>query len=311
MSLARARVRQAEEAALDTDSVLSRAELAGFGIDRWDVGRELAHGRWASLGRHTIAIHRGPLTEQAQWRHALHEVGSHGALDGPSSLAAAGLRGYAAAVHVSVLHGCQPVRIPGVVVKELRGWRAEDVVGAGLRRVASPLAAVRGASWASTDRQAALLLVMTAQQRVALPTDMFEMTSRFKRLRRCALIKGVLADILDGVQALGELDFARECRRRGLPKPSRQVIRQGRHGRVYLDVYFDDFGVIVEIEGAHHDGVLNAVDDALRQNALVEGGDDFLRIPVIGFRTQRDAFMAQLETKLANKGWRRQDPSCG
>lgn len=107
------------------------------------------------------------------------------------------------------------------------------------------------------------------------------------------------------MQTLGELDLARECRRRGLPEPNRQVIRQGRRGRVYLDAYFDEFGVIVEIEGAHHDGVLNAVDDALRQNDLVEGDDDFLRIPVIGFRTQPEAFMAQLETKLARKGWRR------
>ena len=68
----------------------------------------------------------------------------------------------------------------------------------------------------------------------------------------------------------------------------------------------------MEIEGAHHDGILNAVDDALRQNAVTTRDHDFVRIPVIGFRTQPDAFMQQLETKLVSRGWRRRSPeSCG
>lgn len=121
---------------------------------------------------------------------------------------------------------------------------------------------------------------------------------------RRALIEGVIADVVDGVQALGELDFARECRRRGLPEPSRQVVRRGRFGRSYLDVYFDEFGIIVEIEGAHHDDVLNPSDDALRQNDLSRHADGFLRVPVIGFRTECDAFMRQLEDELVRHGWR-------
>ena len=129
--------------------------------------------------------------------------------------------------------------------------------------------------------------------------------ARIPRLRRRQLILGVLADVVDGVQALGELDFARECRRRGLPEPSRQLVRRGPHGRVYLDVYFDDYGLVVEIEGAHHDSALNAVDDALRQITLTSQGDEFLRIPVIGLRTVPDAFIAQVEARLVARGWRR------
>ena len=139
---------------------------------------------------------------------------------------------------------------------------------------------------------------------------MQEQVARFPRLRRRQLILGVLADVVDGVQALGELDFARECRRRGLPEPSRQVVRRGPRGRVYLDVYFDDYGLVVEIEGAHHDSALNAVDDALRQNTLTSQGDEFLRIPVIGLRADPNAFMAQVEARLVARGWRRAR-SCG
>ncbi len=293
-----------------TDDVVSRTELLAGGIDRFAVDRELSHGRWTEYGRHAIALHRGPLTERGLWRVALHEVGSGGALDGVTALRAAGLTGFQDSIVVSVRHGWQPVRLKGVIVHELRGWRDEDVVDAGLRQVQTALAAVRAAAWARSDRQAALLLVMVAQQRIAQGSAMLEQLPRFTRLRRRRLISAVLGDITDGVQALGELDFARECRRRGLPTPSRQVVRRGPHGRVYLDVYFDEYGVIVEIEGAHHDAVDNAVDDALRQNALTTGPDDFVRIPVIGLRTRTDAFMDQLERKLISRGWRRQSP-CG
>lgn len=308
----RERVAAVEQVAHERDCVLSRAEIMSAGGTAWDIERELERGRWSRVGRHTIAIHRGPLTERALQRVALHEVGSHGALDGVSGLRAAGLVGFESPVCVSVLHGWQPTRIPGVCVKELRRWDEADVIDAGMRRVHPALAAVRAASWEDTDRQAALILIMAAQQRVARAEDMREHLLGFKRLKRRAVIRGVLTDIVDGVQAMGELDFATLCRRRGLPEPSRQVIRRGPRGRVYLDVCFDDFGVIVEIEGAHHDSTLNAIDDALRQNHL-STSDAFLRIPVTGLRLHPDMFMDQVERLLVARGWRRDRPHirCG
>jgi very-short-patch-repair endonuclease len=300
----------AEQRAASTDSVLSRRELAAIGIDSHDIDREVGHGRWTALGRHSVVTHRGPLTERSMWRHALHEVGSHGALDGVSALRAAGMAGFEDVTVVSVRHGWQPVRVPGLVVHELRDWRDDDVVGAGLRRVRPSPAAIRAASWARSRRQAALILVVTAQQRITRATDMCGELARFKRLRRRRLIQEVLLDVIDGVQALGELDFARECRRRGLPQPSRQVLRRGPRGRAYLDVYWDEYGLVVEIEGAHHDAPLNAVDDALRQNALTSEGERVLRIPVIGLRTDPDRFMAQVEACLIARGWRRTS-ACG
>jgi len=115
---------------------------------------------------------------------ALHEVGSHGALDGVSGLRTAGLVRYESPACVSALHGWQPARIPGVRVKGLRRWDEADVIDAGMRRVHPALAAVRAASWEDTDRQAALILIMTAQQHVARAGDMWERLLGFKRLKR-------------------------------------------------------------------------------------------------------------------------------
>jgi hypothetical protein len=72
---------------------------------------------------------------------------------------------------------------------------------------------------------------------------------------------------------------------------------------VYLDASFDGFDLVVEIEGAHHDAPLNAVDDALRQNHLSTEAT-VLRIPVLGWRLNPDLFMAQVEKTLRSRGWR-------
>ncbi|MDQ4084689.1 MAG: hypothetical protein M3165_02630 [Actinomycetota bacterium] len=161
-----------EALAGDQHGVVSRAQAAALGADKERIRREVAVGRWTTLGLHTVAVHRGPPPERAWWRTALIEVGSNAALDGTTALRAAGLEGYTDDVHASVLHGWRPRRVRAVRVHELRGWSEGDVVAAGIRRVRPEVAAVRAATWARTDRQAALILVMTVQQRIAAPRAM-------------------------------------------------------------------------------------------------------------------------------------------
>ena len=67
---------------------------------------------------------------------------------------------------------------------------------------------------------------------------------------------------------------------------------------MYLDVYFEEYGLIVEIDGAGHLWGLTATDDNLRDNAVVIHGDRVLRINVIGFRLNEDAFMDQVAAAL-------------
>ncbi len=309
LAAARARkrelVRAAEAIGWEQDGVVHKYQLYEMGLLRFDVARQGRTRRWRMHGRNTVAIHRGPLPREARWRRAIWEVGPDATLDGPTALDAGGVEGCGEATHVSVPHGSRPNRASGVVVHELRDWREEDVIDGVVRRVKPALAAVRAASWATSDRQAALWLILPVQQGVARCSDLVAAVVRFRRLRRRALIVAVLGDIAEGVRALGELDFARACRRGGLPEPSRQVIRRGRHGRVYLDVFFDDYGVVVEIEGSHHDGSIQAVDDSLRQNDLTITHSGVLRITVLGWRLHRDAYLEQVAQMLAAQGWPR------
>ena len=65
-----------------------------------------------------------------------------------------------------------------------------------------------------------------------------------------------LDDIEQGAHALSEIDFARLCRRNGLPEPTRQSVRPDSSGRVrYLDVEWSTRTgrvLVVEVDGALH-----------------------------------------------------------
>ena len=153
---------------------------------------------------------------------------------------------------------------------------------------------MRAAIWARTDREAAYLLSAGVQQGLVHPNDLALELLRIKRHRRRLFVHAVVNDLLDGARALGELDVARELKRRGIPRPARQVLRKDRKGRYYLDLYWPDLKLVVEIDGIHHAWAENVVGDALRQNSLAISGDTVLRVPLLGLRLAPDEFFAQI-----------------
>ncbi|OLP62828.1 hypothetical protein BJM39_11990 [Salmonella enterica subsp. enterica serovar Javiana] len=122
---------------------------------------------------------------------------------------------------------------------------------------------------------------------------------------RTTLVRQLVADLEDGAHSLGELDFARLCRLRGLPAPSRQVVRRGPQGRIYLDVRWDEAGLVVEIDGAQHRQGLAVTSGNLRRNHLLMAGDVVLTIDLVGLRLQQDVFMDQVVAAYRQRTLRR------
>jgi very-short-patch-repair endonuclease len=285
--------------ALEQDGVVSRDQARALGVDRWAVAHQVGAGRWKVYGDQAIAVHPMDLTFRARCRVSVWQAGDRAALDGASALVWAGLRGYDDGIHAIVPWPGKARRWNGSVVHPSRLWNEDDIVASeGLPVVRPAVAAVRAGMWARSARAGATVMAMAVQQRLAEPDAVLLEARRLNRHKRRPLLLATARDIAEGAQALSELDFARLCRRRGLPAPTRQSVRQGRQGRVYLDVHWEDLGVVVEVEGAHHDAPENAVDDALRQNDLTLGQLDVLRIPVIGLRTCPDLFMTQVAALL-------------
>jgi len=285
--------------------VVSRIQAYAVGLTRAQVRAHVRARRWRRVGSQSLQLTTGPLTRTGRLWAAVFEAGPRAQLDGVSALSASGLTGFRADhIRVSVPRGARVRRARGLDIRQTRRWDAGDVVPSGIPRTPPPVAAVRAALWATSDRQAALVLTMSVQQGIASAEQLGLAALRVKRDRRRRLVHEVILDLAGGVRSLGELDFARECRRRGLPEPSRQVVRRGRDGRYYLDVAWEQWGVAVEIDGIHHAWAVHVVGDALRQNDVSLQDVLVLRLPLLGFRVARESFFAQIEEALASRGCR-------
>lgn len=295
----------ARELAARQGGVLSRPQLYGLGISRWEITGQVRSRRWQLIGDQSVLLHNSEMSGEGEAWAAVFQGGPRACLDGGSALIAAGLERYELSpVRVSVPRGARVRRNRRFNIRQTRRWEAADMVAEGIPRTRVATAAIRAALWASTDREATYVLTITVQQGLVPPTALGEELLRIRRDKRRLLLHEIVNELLDGARSLGEIDVARELRRRGFPPPARQVLRRDGRNRYYLDLYWPEFGLVLEIDGIHHAWAENVVGDALRQNAVVLQGETFLRLPLLGLRLRPAEFFAQVEQGLRDGGWR-------
>ncbi|QBX54540.1 hypothetical protein EXE58_03010 [Nocardioides seonyuensis] len=286
--------------------VVTRAQLSRAGLSPAAIAANITANRWRPLGVHSIVLHCGPLDERAKHWSAVLEAGPRAYVDGASSLVLGGLKHFdATPLRVTVPRGAR-VRHRGasVDIRQTRRWNEDDIDREDVPRSRTPVAAVRAALWARSDRQADLVLTMTVQQKLATPGEIAAALLAVRRDRRRTRIDSLLLDLAGGVGSLGELDVLRGCRERGLPEPDLQALRRTSARTYYLDFRWSWFRVCLEVDGIQHGWVQNAIADALRHNTIALEGDIVLRLPVLGLKACPDDFFAQVEQALVSRGWR-------
>ncbi|MGB0099839.1 MAG: hypothetical protein WBP61_06125 [Nocardioides sp.] len=294
----------ARELAAHQGQVLSRRQLYRVGITRWEIRGQVRGGRWQLIGDQSVHLQNSALSQDGEHWAAVFQGGPRACLDGASALVASGLERFEVdRVRVSVPRGARIRRNQRFNIRQTRRWASADILPTGVPRTAPATAAVRAALWARSEREATYLLVLVVQQGLASAEMLGAEVLRIRRDRRRLLVHEVVNDLLDGARSLGEVDVLHELRRRGLPEPSRQVLRIDGRNRYYLDLYWERFGLVVEIDGIHHAWAENIVGDALRQNAVSLTGDLFLRLPLLGLRLEPEAFFGQIESALRASGW--------
>ena len=249
-------------------------DLIVAGLSRGQIAAQLAAGRWQRAG-FTVVRHNGPLSTRQQWEVARLHAGPQALLTAFTAAKVCGLRGWERdAAHVlapagtRLRAGCPvPVRLhlhlhgPTTVVEKRGGVHA------------LPGALLIAASTFTAPRPACGLLAAAVQQRLARPAALRAALDRSPRVRHRATMRAAVADIMQGAEALSEIDFARLCRHAGLPEPERQDVRPEPSGRRrYLDAVWrraDGRLVVVEVDGALHLIVTTWWNDQLRQNELV------------------------------------------
>ncbi|MEI2778706.1 MAG: hypothetical protein V9G19_22610 [Tetrasphaera sp.] len=279
--------------AAEQGGVVHRGQLRTEGISRWEVRTEIASGRWARAGRHTICVGAREPSGAGLWWQAIWESGSGAALlDGASCLVASEMTGFEPdVIDISVPVKARTQEVSGVQLRRRR--RLTPTRRGGVPRTEVEVAMIRAAQLATSDRQAALLLCLPVQQRLTTPVRLVAEWAHAAWCPRNPLLEQLIRDIADGAHSLGELDFAGLCRERDLPDPIRQQLVRGPKGRLYLDVEFA-CGLVVEIDGAQHCAGLQPLDDALRANTVSLRNRLVLRIPLVGLRLCPDAFLAQV-----------------
>jgi very-short-patch-repair endonuclease len=258
-----------------------------------------------------LCAHTGPLTAvQRLW------VASLAAGDGEPALL-----GGRTALSLLGLHGFEPDRIdvliparrrsdspPGLVrVHRTTALPACDKLPGGRPPCTTAARSiVDAASWARSDREATTVVAMAFQQRLAALEEVRAVLDRLPRAKRRRLTLATARDAADGSHSLGEVDLVRLLRRNRLPEPSRQAVRVDPSGkRRYVDVFFEEYGLHVEIDGAHHLQANQAWLDMDRQNQVWRSGELILRFPAWLVRQQPLKVVADIRRALEAAGWRR------
>jgi very-short-patch-repair endonuclease len=291
------------------DGVISRRQALRYLSDK-AIRHRLAAGRWLLAHRAVYLTQAGPVSaHQRRWIAALAVGrGRIAPLGGLSALAVHGLRGFPSGpIHVLVgahRRDTDPPR--GVVVHRTRHLPAEDRHPAGNPPCTMPARSmIDAAQWASTDREAATIVAACFQQRLVSLAEVERAMARLPRVHRRPVIVAAVADAAGGAESIFEIDFARMCRRAGLPEPSRQVARTDRAGRQrYRDVYFDRWAVHVEIDGGQHMDIKAWYADMRQHNEIAIAGERLLRFPGWALRQHPDEVLADVRAALTAAGWR-------
>ena len=273
--------------------VVSRAQLAGLGVDRHMIARREAGRVWRPLGPRAVVLHRGVLTrEQRWWVGVLHgelrELSGIErsaelpvvALTGLSAAEAGGLAGFeTGVVHIAVEHGREveglddpAVRVAVHQTRHLESCEVHPTQEPARLRL--PRAVVESASHVAIDRpgRARALIAAAVQQRLVRPQDLRAFATARRTLPGRRLVLETISDAAGGAHSLPELEFLRGLRAAGLPEPARQRKLQHADGTWYLDNDFTDYLVTVEVNGLqHYEQLLREADDFQRALLQISG----------------------------------------
>jgi hypothetical protein len=253
--------------------LLSQRQLTALGVSRATVRNHLRARRWSQRSSSVFSVTTGPLSwEQQLWRAVLH-AGPGALIGGLTAMKVHGMRGWDRDEVTVLVHD-------DLSFEELAGVRffrtrrpLDPMRSAGSLPLCQVAPAVLlFAGYEPNRRTAHGAVAATVQQRLTTVPDLAVWLRRFKPLRGARGFRALLDDLGAGAQSLAEVDLRRACRRFGLARPDSQRERRDRSGRRrYTDAEWvlpDGRTLVLEVDGAFHDDVLQAADDRARNRGL-------------------------------------------
>lgn len=263
-----------ETRAVKQAGMLSQTHFDELGVTRGFVRSQLRARRWSQRTSSVFSTTTGPLSEEQRlWLGVLHA--------GPTAL----VGGLTAAE----AHGLKGWRREAVTVLVDDELSFDPVDGIDFFRTRRPLKVMRDpqcvlptcrvepavllfAGYERNRRTAHGLLAAVVQQRLT-SVDLLDVWLRQMRpLRRAPEFRGLFADLRGGAQSRTEVDLRDACREFRVALPDSQCPRRDRAGRQrFTDAEWrlpDGAVLVLEVDGAFHDDVLQGAADRTRHRRL-------------------------------------------
>lgn len=290
------------ELALHQAGVVSREQALGQGFTDGGVARQIREGSWQRAASGIYLTAPGPLSWEANaWAGVL--VGGDAARVG--GLAAAHL-------HRLVIEAPMPIEIlvpgwtrprvtgPWVFRRETRNARQAATVGSPPRLTVEDTVLDLIADPDCDARTAINWVTMAVGARRTTPERILRAAEHRHFVRQRELLLSILDDVKLGVRSPLEHDYLHRVERpHNLPEGRRQAGRR----RTEVDVLYEEFGLIVELDGKlGHEG-LGRFRDMRRDNASTTDGLATLRYGKADVAGIPCEVANEVGTNLMLRGW--------
>ena len=290
------------ELALHQSGVVSREQALGVGFTDSGLARELRDGTWQRLATGIYLTSVGPPSWEANaWAGTL--------IGGDSARIGGRAAGY---LHRLVEAPPVPIEIlvpiasrprvagPWTFRRERPGVRLPRTVGSPPRITVEDVVLDLISDPDCDARQAVHWVTAAVQARRTTPQRLFRAAEQRHFLVRRPLLHAVLDDVRDGVRSPIEQDYLHKVERaHALPVGRRQASRRNTE----VDVLYDEFGLVVELDGRIGHAGMGRFRDMRRDNAATSDGLATLRYgsaDVFGIPCQ---VAEQVSSNLMRRGW--------
>lgn len=293
--------------------VISRRQALDKGISSDAIDWQVRSGRWQVLQRGVYLVFTGPPVREAALWAALHAAGPGAALSHQTAAELFKLTDRpSAAIHVTIPERRRVVSPPGVVIH--RSGRIHEAVHPSLQpsRTRIEETVLDLAEMATTFDRAFAVACCACQRRATTPDLLREAMTKRVKLRWRTELAEALNDIASGAHSLLEYRYVHRVERaHRLPQAARQF-RTGSDGpNRYLDNFYRDYGLCVELDGrqAHPDDQRWL--DQRRANAITAQGIRILRYGWTDVDRHYCQTAAQIAAVLSDLGWPGSARACG
>jgi len=289
--------------------VVGRRQALDHGVSRGAVSNRSKSGSWQRLYRGTYATFSGLPPRDARLWAAVLRAGSGAVLSHETAAEVHGLIDKTSKIiHITVPASRNPTEsgiIPGVIIHRSRNVRSQRLPPWMLPRTPVAETVLDLVAASKTFDEAYSWLSRATGRRLTTAAMIKEALAARKRMRWRGWLVDALDDVANGVMFPLELRYVRDVERaHGLPTARRQARRELASGVRYLDNFYEQYRLCVELDGQSSHPPEQKWRDADRDNDnLFTDGVQTVRFGLRDVTVRRCVQAARLAVLLMRRGW--------